>query len=321
MIAGTFVLLARAVYGFDPLPLATLLLPASIALALAAWLASRRGLSAGAAATWVDVQAGGAGLVVTGQEIDDPRWGGAFAEALRSTGRMPAFRLGKPLGQSLGAGAFLAASLFVRIPEPAPGPSPAMFEAVLESLGRKLAALDENVALDEDVASDLTGRLARIRELLDDHSPESLFEAIDGLEERFGLEGDRIREAMESAAQDLAAAALDSLTDPKVARSSLERALEAMRQAGLDKNLPQSLAALLGPDLELPDGAELDPKRMLELSAELSKLMGERMEGLAGSGLLDPRKLSKLSEFLAAADLSEFLPTDHECDDECKEGG
>ena len=317
-VAGTAVLLSRTVYALEPLPLPVLALPIAIALAVAWWIAAGRRMSESSAAAWVDVQAGGDGLVVTGQETSDPRWSAAFEKALGRSGRLPGLRVGRPAGQSFGAAAFLVAALFVRIPAPAPGPSPELFEAAVASLQDKLDTLLETVDLDAELAENLADRLSRLEELLADASPESIFEAIDSLEERFGLEGERLGDAMESAAKDLAAALLDRFNDPDTARASLERALSALRDAGLGKDLPESLAELLGQDLTLPEGIEFDPAQLLELTAELSQLMQDRMGALAKVGLFDPSLLGALTEF---ADLAEFLPTYHECDEDCEEGG
>jgi hypothetical protein len=318
LLSGTLVLLARTTWGLEPAPLLAFLAPALAAGALGGLLAARRGISLAGAATWIDVSTGGSGLVVTGVEEPDARWSATFEKTLERVGRMPGLRVGRPFGLAAAAGLFLAAALWVRIPAPTPGPSPELFEAVLASLGEKLDTLSENVDLDEGLAEELEGRFERLEEMLEDSSPESLFEALDSFEERLGLESERVREELESAATDLASAALDRLADPETAQASLERALSALREAGLTEGLPARLQELLGADLQLPDGVQLDAAELMELAQGLSELMEGRLSNLVGAGLLDPTRLKMLASL---KNLDEFLPTAHECDAECEAGG
>ena len=95
-IAGTAVLTARATHTLDPAPVLVLSVPPLLALALGLALATRRGLSRAGAAAWVDVRAGGGGLVVTGLEVQDERWRDTFARTLEGLGPLPAFRVARP---------------------------------------------------------------------------------------------------------------------------------------------------------------------------------------------------------------------------------
>jgi len=317
LLAGASVLVLRASHAFEPAPLPAFLTPLLLVLPFALLAASRRALSGAAAASWVDVSCGGTGVVLTGMETPDPRWEATLARTLEDTGRLPALRVGRPAGFQACSALFLAAALWVEIPEPQPGPSPELFEAMLATLTEKLQALEENVELEEDLATELSERLGRLQELVAENaSQESLFEALDALESRLGLESAEVRQELENASRDLFEAVFDHLRDPQAAQGALERALAALRKGGLAKNLPESLEALLGSGLELPEGIDVTGAEFLELAQMLAELMQDRAGGLAKAGLIDSKLLKLAERFGNLDDL-----TDHVCDEECKEGG
>ena len=319
LAAGSVALLVRANWFREVAAWPFLLAPLALAAGVAGVATARRALSRSAAAAWIDVASGGSGWVVTGGEAPDARWNERIARALESLRALPAPRLFQPFVRASAAGGFLAAALWIEIPERQPGPSPELAEALLASLADKLETLNENVDLNEDLADELAKRLGQLEEeLADEVSPESLFEAMDSLEERLQAEAERSGVELGEALDALRSASLDVLRDPASAATSFERALESLRAAGLTENLPPGLEDVFAKGLELAEGMELDPAELLALGQSLAELMEGRMGELARAGLLDPSKLGKLEGF---SGLEGFLPTGHVCDEVCESGG
>jgi len=318
-ISGGLVLLLRAGLQLPVWAWPAYGVPLGAALFAAGYWTRKRGLSRQGAAAWIDVHAGGSGLVVTGSERPDPRWDAAFQGALAKSHRMPRLAVGLQSGQALFGIGFLSLALFVQIPEPSPlGPSPAFVAALTESVAQKLLALTENISLDEELAEELTERMRRIQELAEEAPTESIFEAIDRLEERLGLEGERAAQDLQQSLGEL----WKSMESGELDQEGLERLLEEARgllaNSGLGEKLPESLAGLLGGSLELPEGVHLNAAELMQLGEGLSGLMQGSLGELLGAGLLDASKLSLASKF---AKLENFLPTDHQCDEECRSGG
>jgi hypothetical protein len=318
-ISGSLVLLLRAGFREEPWPTPAYLVPLLFGLGAAFYWAGRRGMSRQGAAAWIDVHAGGSGLIVTGSEIQDERWQTEFEGALANAHRMPGLEVRRPASAALCGFGFLSLALFIRIPEPEPlGPSPEFVTSLAENVAAKLLALTENINLDEELAEELEERMERIKELAEEAPTESIFEAIDRLEERLGREGERVSKDLEQTLSDLWKSMEDGSLDQESMEQMLERAKGMLAAAGLGDKLPEDLAKMLGSSLELPAGMELSPAELMELAEGLSGLMEGSLGEMLGAGLMSASKLAIASKF---AKLENFLPNDHECDEECREGG
>lgn len=318
-LCGGIVLLLRAGLQLPVWTWPAYAVPLGVALFAAALVTHQRGLSRQGAAAWIDVHSGGSGLVLTGSERPDPRWDAAFEGALAKSHRMPTLAVRPQAGQALFGIGFLSLALFVQIPEPGPlGPSPAFVAALTEDLAQKLQTLSENISLDEELAEEFSERMRRIQEMAEEAPSESVFEAIDRLEERLGLEGERAAQELEQSLGEL----WRSMQGGELDQERLERLLDEARgllaNSGLGEKLPESLVGLLGSSLELPQGVHLNPAELMQLAEGLSGLMQGSLGEMLGAGLLDASKLSLASKF---AKLENFLPNAHQCDEECRAGG
>ena len=322
--AGTAVLLGREVWKVEADRSAWLFLPVAAALPVAVLRARARRLSRAGAAAWQDVRGGASGLLLTGLEVPDPRWQVEIEKAAeRSTRALPRVRMG---GETYAVGAALVFALlswWIHVPRTTAGPPLGLITAAVERLAEKLATLDEEVKLDEELATDLAERLERLRERIEEATPESAFEAIDRLEERIQAEAERVREELEAAHDDLAAGLLDAARDPAAARESLRRAMEKLSALGFDEELAAELEALAARfeagNLQLPPGLEFDPALLAKLSGRLGELLAGKLGSLADAGLL---KNAKLFDPAALKRLADLRFTEHECDESCdKEGG
>ncbi len=332
-VLGAVVLLLRVVLHVDASHTAPLFLLALVAPGIAWWRARAKRMSRGSAAAWQDVRAGASGLLLTGMEVPDERWSAEVERTLQRSRTLPRIRTG---GESYALGVavlFAAAAWWVHVPEPAPGPSFALFEGAIERLATKLLTLEEDVGLFDETAQDLTNRLERLREGLEDATPESAFEAIDRLEEQFGALAKRVQEDVLEAEGGILAAAREAMLNPESAQEMLERTLDKLHESGLDKNLLSTIESLsslierhdleLPEDLELPGGfrlpagLEMTGPEILEVAQDLSGLLGKKLGALEDAGLLDPGAL----ETALRETFDDLQFDEHECDESCREGG
>lgn len=323
---GVVALLARVTLGLDVGHAALILAPAVlVAPAAAAWVARRRALSDGAAATWLDRASGGSGAIVTALEHDDPRWAPGLAPLLAAATlpsgpdrALAARRVGLAL-------AFAAAVLLVPV-ERINGPSgspPGLFEPALERLQEKLAVLDETLTVVPETRQELDEALARLQdEARTSADPEATFEAIERLAEKLERTAEEALDEALRADQQLAeaaaraeagappeaalSAALDTLAksslglDALMAKLPPELELGALGLGDLglgDLGLGNlglgNLGLELGPNgATLPEGLTLDPALAAALSKELQALLREQLEALAAAGLLDTEALA-----------------------------
>jgi len=326
-IAGAGILLSRLLLDLTRVQAAWALLVVVPAVAIA-WIVSRRSrVARDDAATWLDVHAGASGTLVTGMEVDDPRWRDRLTSELDRAEGLPRMRARRMLLAPFPAVAFVALTLWIDVTRPTAAVLPELHDAAIERVREKLETLEETVDLDEELVEDLRDRLARLDEEADPAHPESTFEALDRLEERLAQEAERLEEAADRADEsmrdaDLAAATDDLASD--VARSeslrdAMEETLADLTEAGFSKDLPEALQERLGtPSLQLGEGLSIDPDAFDVLSDELRKMLQERLAALRAKGLLREARLADAAELRK---LREFRFSEHACDEKCMKGG
>ena len=189
------------------------------------------------------------------------------------------------------------------------------------------------MGLFDETAQELSSRLERLRDGLEDATPESAFEAIDRLEERFGALAKRVQEDVLEAEGGILAAAREAMLNPESAQEMLGRTLEMLHESGLDKNLLSSIESLaslierngfeLPEDLELPgglrlpEGLEMSGPEILEVARDLSGLLGKKLGALEDVGLFDPGSF----EAALRETFEDLQIAEHVCDEACEEGG
>lgn len=303
---------AHAAWVFAPLAL----------VPVVAWIQARKRVpSHRATAAWLDVRAGGTGAIVAGVELDDPRWRDHVVRALAAEPALPRVAVVKPARLSAAALAFAALVLAVPVSPALVGPPTAVQEATLERVEEQLAALEEQVELEPEVAAELREALERLQQEGGLAEPEAAFEALDRAQERLEQEAYERAEAAQSAQDDLARAAEDAQRSPEAAQEQLEKALSELAQAGFSKDVKSALEKELGAaGVALPPGTKLDAENIEAISKDLAEKLGLRVGDLAKKGLLDGKALAKLGEL---AKLEGFEFNEHVCDETCekKPGG
>ena len=305
-------LLVRAAFGWESGRAALLFVPLVLAPLLAARAVRRKRVSAAGAATWLDVQAGADGALVTGFEARDAAWSTRVESALSRAISLPRARVGRPAAFCAGAFAFALLALFVPIPRAVPGPERALATAAIQRAEEKLATLEEEVELEPELAAELHERLERLKQEGDGHaSSESLFEAADRAAEELAQEAATQTEPAASVQEALADAAAAAGTDPEAAQKELESALSELAKTGLSKGLEDVMAAELGLEsLELPPGTQLDAAQIARTSTALRARLGDKLSKLAAAGLLkegrgregEPADIDDVAEHLCSAE-------------------
>ncbi len=325
-VAGAAVLLARVVWRVEAAQAAWLFLIVAAAFPVAFLRARRRRLSRAGAAAWQDVRSGASGVLLTALEVPDERWHAQVEKAVaKSAARLPGVRFG---GETYAVGAALVFALlswWVHVPRATAHTPADLLQATVERLAEKLLTMEEDVGLFDETATELAGELERLVEGLDEGTLESAFEAIDRLEERFGDVAERVQEDVLDAEAGLESVLERALADPAGAQAMLEKTLAKLEARGLDENLLASMESLAGtfqraglelPDgLRLPEGLELSGEQLRELSSELGELLDGKLGTLKAMGLLSELDLADLKGLGSL----EFV--EHECDEECEEGG
>jgi hypothetical protein len=297
--------LARTLLVFAPLVFAPVV----------AWrIARRKQLSRAGAAAWLDVQSGSSGVVVTGFERSDAAWRTRVDESLARAEILPRARLQKPSMAAFSGLAFAALAVWVPIPRTALGPPIALQQAAVERVEEKLATLEEEVALEPELAAEMRETLQRLKDEDALANPESAFEAADHAEARLSDEARSKAEAAEKGQEDLAAAADSAERDPEAAQKRLEAAMGELSKSGLAKGLAKGLEKELGSaSLELPAGTKLDAGAIEKLSGELSDKLGDKLAKLAKAGLLKPGSPGKTGKPPGLEKIA-----DHVCTAECR---
>ena len=327
---GLLVLLLRFGPGWTTAR-ALAVLPLAGLLPLAAWWRARpRFLSNAGAAAWLDLRTGGRGVVVTGVDAPDPRWSAAVRAELERAPGEPGLRLGRPYASSLPGVALLVLAALVQPPVEQPDPWVRALEHAAERVAERLETLEEQVTLEPELAEELHERLDALREDLADAQPESSLEALDRLDAELAQRAQQaLEDALEAEAGLDAAAAAAEESSAESQQTALEEALSDLAEAGLLSDPPEALselAAELGASFEgsltLPEGLDLSGLEAVELSAELSAMLAEKMAELDALGLLGeghPGRFGELGELGELGDLAGAA--EHECDAACEAGG
>ena len=315
---GSAVLLARGVFDVERARAAWLFAPLALAPVFAWWRARRTELSHAGAVAWLDVHLGAGGAMLTRLEHDDVRWHAAVERAFERPVALPRARVGRPLLGLVPALAFAVAALFVELPRAIVLPPRRVEEAATMRVEEKLAALEEEVALEPELAQELEERLERLKD--EPGSPEDTFEALDQLDARLNAEGERLTEELRDAQESLARAAESASLDSDAAQRELEKTLGELTRAGFGKELPnEALSALGATSLELPPGLKLTSEQMDALARSLDGALGEKLAQLerAGLGGKQPGKSGRPGKAGELAKLDDFKPTGHVCDESC----
>lgn len=327
---GCAALLARLLLGWSSPQAAWCLAGALLAPLGAAWLAHRDRWSEHEGATWLDVSAGGDGSLVTEAQTGDERWRERAAAALARSGEPEGGSWTGALSRGGLGLAFALAAVFVPMPEASAKPS-GMFRGTLADLEETLETLEEEAGLDEERAESLEERLDQLREEAEaGNDPEATFEALDALAEDMERESDQLAEAMEDAAEELAASLGGQGEDSGEVAEGLQNALEQLAAGGVQPPAPTPEGLDLPEGLELPAGFEwpegtelgelaaLDPELAEALSEAMREELLERLAALAEAGLLEGGefRLGELREGLGELMLGEA----GELCESCKEG-
>ncbi|MCP3914556.1 MAG: hypothetical protein GY711_03245 [bacterium] len=320
LAAGSAVLLARLLVDL-PTARAALFLGLVALVPLTAWQRARsRFLSREGAATWLDLRSGATGTLVTALEVGDERWAERTREVLARAPEVPGLRLAPAVGRAATGVGFALLALLVPIPRTIAGPPPAIFDASLEALQEKLATLEEEIVFDEETAQELEERMERLeKEALASENPEATFEAIDEMTKRLEEEALEAQEAIETASESLAIASSFAEENPALAEEKMNEAIEKLAKEGLTAALPEDLAELDLDALGLPEGFELDPEKIAELSEEMQELLKEMLEHLGEAGLLDLEGL-EWGEFGELGEIGDLSELEFEVCEDCKNG-
>lgn len=321
MAASTLALAIRALAGtsrVEVLPLYAVVLVTPVTAYAAA---RRRFVSDRSAAAWIDVRAGGKGLVVALFETNDGRWSDRIAEGI---GRAADFNpvpwrtLSRRLLPSL---AFALLTFLVPVSTASPSARGSAV-ATLDRVDEAFAALAEEIRIEETPAAELLERVEHLRAELAERTPEAQLESLDRLQDAFQAQIDAIHGAGERAMALLAKASEVAHDNPSEAGEALEEAVAALTSAGLDKGRQKGLEDLLkelGPskDGASPADRPLDPLRVEGISDELRKELAKKLSALRKKGLVKSEAGAK-EKPKAKIDWSKF--EEHACDPECKEG-
>jgi len=315
-VLAVIVLTLRVGFRFERVDAAWVFAPLALT-AVVAWVQARRRVPSHAAtAAWLDVRSGGTGSIVAADEVADSRWDSALNRQLAAEPALPRIDVARPLRMASLSFAFAAAAMLVPVPPALVGPPTVVQEATLERIEDELAALEEQVDLEPEVAAELREALERLQQDGALADPEAAFEALDRAQDRLEQEAYERAELSQSAQNDLTRAAEDAQRDPEAAQAALEKSMEQLAAGGFAKDVKSSLEKELGEaGISLPPGTKLDAAAIEAISKELAEKLGERSAALAKKGLLDGKALAKLGEL---AKLDGFRPTEHVCDENCK---
>ena len=324
---GSIALVARVAFsiGVDRMaPIYGLLL----LVPLTSWLrVRRRTISDATAATWLDVETGASGLLVTHEETRDSRWTGPAEQQASRPVRLPRASWRVHAARVAPAALFAAVPFLLAIVAPHVAGSAPSYDSALERLREKLDTLEEVVDLDEAEESALEEDLARLDEQVDGVRPEVAFEALDRLEERIDERAAEAHEMAAEAGRDLEqVASAGQAGDPGDVADALEETMESLLNAGLIDEATE-LADLFDRETlgELGEAiASLSTDEAQALSDELLEMLRAKMAELADAGLgaapsgiepvpFDPAALTSL---LAANPAVELQPAclDPDCD-------
>lgn len=318
-LLGAAVLLGRALEGRDLPGTAGWSAAAAVvvgSLAWGLWRARAGAMGAGDAATWLDLEGGATGELVTAAELGERArdWAPAVERRASAVGRVYPVDWRRPLTlAALGALFFLSAGLAPLRALNASGALTELFDERIEEVREQLAALDEQLELEPEEAEALEEALDRLEaDVQAEPDLEATYEAIDRIEEQLAeVAQEAVQAAQESldalaeAAREAALNAQDPGGASPEATARMEAALEAAME-GLEAFDPEALARageLGGFDAgALEDLAaqastgKLDLAAAAELSQEMREALAEALAELGEAGLLDSGAMASLSE-------------------------
>lgn len=280
-----------------------------VALAFGISRARTRGLTRAQAATWLDLESGATGELVTADELGAGagRWRGRADTRAQGVRCKYPVEWQKPLALVACAALFAVGTGFVPLRVgSASGRLKDLFEERIEELRDQLAALDEGLDLEEEEKAAIEDALDRLEEDAEsDPDLESTYEAIDRLGEQLA---ERADESLDAARR-----SLDALAEAAEAAAGSENSAEGMEQAA--DALAAAMAALDEFDLEGLQGArsnfdaadlaalaeqvasgEFDPAKAAEISAAMREALEKALANLGDAGLFDGAGMKALGE-------------------------
>ncbi|MFN0205886.1 MAG: hypothetical protein ACKVS6_06185 [Planctomycetota bacterium] len=302
---------------------ASLLFALAAVTPLSAWFASRhKFMSYKGAVAWLDLRAGSTGLLITDSEINDPNWKASAESLALEQSRAPKLRISKPILRMLAAVLFAIAAIAVPVSR-GDARGNEVSARLLEQLDEKLKTLEEEVRLEEKTAEELHQKIERAKEQIGEVQAETAYETVDRIQEKISEQAEKATESAEQIQQSLSEASKDATNDPSAAQEQLEQALAELNDSGLIKGLEEELSQLGIPEnLELPEGLKLDPAQLEKMSEALKEALKEKLQKMAKDGLLSKRESGKLASGKPGDKQIDWSKLqEHECEDECEEGG
>ncbi|QDU84365.1 hypothetical protein Pla163_14720 [Planctomycetes bacterium Pla163] len=287
---------------------------------LAHLAARRRVPSVATAAVWLDARGSGDGALVTALELGA---GGRAWEA-RALARARTAPAAPQIERATYWSTWPAALVFALVCPLVPvvranangGPRgvEALLDAAVERVAEDLAALEEELVLDDEVRAELRDRLERLQRDVADAGLEAGFEGVDALEREL----ERLAaESVEQAADVqrlLHEAAASSSSNGSQSAQRLADALEESSNGSLARALPPELMERLTALAERARQMDADGSKMASLEdldewlewteewaaleEEVRASLTESLERLADAGLLDQGDLDELRESL-----------------------
>ena len=241
---------------------------------------------------------GGHGMLLTLHEHDDAAWAASPVIERAATLSLPRLRPWRQLAPLVPAAMFLAIALWLpqRVP---PASTKMLADEIASDLTNTVAELKQQDVLTPEEEQTLQEEIERIKKAAEERVDASSWEASDALREKVAAslaqKQDAVKWAEESLTRYAAAAQTapngDANTDAQAAE--LTKALDNLAKHGLLAGASPELQRLLRSG-KLPT----DPKAMRELTASVSKYLGE-MKGKFGD-------LAKLGKEFGRFDPSEF---------------
>ncbi len=302
------VLWALRLFGVSPEPSPWWALLALPAVAWAALCVRRLGFGRRAGALHLDRRLGLDGLLVTALERDTTAYDGRLRAKLQQAGAAQPHLHARPVLIRLGVAALM---LLVVLLLPAPttharADNPIVAETLAE-YEEKLAALEQNEGVQEEVREELTQRLEDLKDRFQ-KSGEMTWKDLDALQDTLEHEQALQAARLAKSQQDLAAFARgddeQSAAGASAAAKRMADLLKDAQAAGLLDKLPEELRKQLGQGM---DGAglegALDANAMKQLAAALAQAAGDKLSALEGTGLPEGIDPASLGELLAGTDV------------------
>jgi hypothetical protein len=287
---------------------------------LAHLAARRRVPSVATAAVWLDARGSGDGALVTALELGagGRAWEARVLDRTRTAPAAPQIQRATYWSTWPAALVFALVCPFAPVVHSNGNGEPqgveALLAAAVERVADDLAALEEELVLDDEVRAELRDRLERLQRDVADAGLEAGFEGVDALERELERLAAESVEQASDVQRLLHEAAASSSSDGTQSAQRLADALEESSNGSLARALPPELMERLQALAERArqmdaDGSELasleDLDEWLEWTEEWAALedevrvsLTESLERLADAGLLDQSDLDELRESL-----------------------